>query len=91
MSLAGDLGREKPVTEKTFSHHALPAANKLCHPFQVLTGRETELDLNVMKKLKSVAAEGLKAVTGYLYEVIRVAFMNPRCCPRATALQSATS
>ena len=79
------------VTEETFAHHALPAAKTLCRPLEILTGRETELNLNVMEKLKSVAAEGLKAVTGYLYEVIDVAFMNPRCCPRATTFQTVPS
>jgi len=91
MSFAGVQGREEPVTEETFSHHVLPAANKLCHPHEILTGRETELDVNVMKELKSVTAEGFEAVTGYFYKITHVALMNPRCCSRAAALQSVPS
>jgi hypothetical protein len=85
------LSPESREGEKTFSHHAFPTANKLCHPLEVLTGRETEFYLNVMKKLKSVIAEALEAVTGCLYEIIYVALMNPRCCSRAPALQSVRS
>lgn len=62
--------------EKTFSHHAFPTASKLCHPLEVLTGRETEFYLNVMKELKSVIAEALEAVTGCFYEIIYIALMN---------------
>jgi hypothetical protein len=58
---------------------------------KILTGRETELDVNVMKELKSVTAEKLDAVTGYFYKITHVALMNPRCCSRAAALQSAPS
>ena len=49
------------------SSHALSAANRLCHPLQILTGRETELHLNVMKELKSVTTEDLKPVIGCFY------------------------
>jgi hypothetical protein len=34
------------------------------------------LDLNVMKKLKRVAAEGVGAVTGCFYEIAHVALMK---------------
>ena len=91
MSFAGVQGREEPVTEETFSHHVLPAANKFCHPHKILAGCETELHLNVMKKLKGVTAEGVEAVTGCFYEITHVALMNPRRCRRAAALQLAPS
>ena len=53
VSFARVQGGEEAVTEERFSHHALPAANKLCYPHEILIGRETELHLNVVKKLKS--------------------------------------
>jgi hypothetical protein len=56
MPFAGLQGREEPVTEETFSHHAFSAANKIYHPHKILTGCETKLYLNVIKKLKSVTA-----------------------------------
>jgi hypothetical protein len=91
MSFAGVQGRKEPFTEETFSHHVFPAANKLCHPHEILTRRKTELHLNVMKKLKSVTAEEIEAVTGCFYEITHVALMNPWRCSRAAALQSAAS
>jgi hypothetical protein len=57
-------------------NHELSAANKFCHPYKVLAWCETELDLNVMKKLKRVAAEGVGAVTGCFYEIAHVALMK---------------
>ncbi len=91
MSFARVHGREEAVTEEALSHHVLPAANKLCYPHEILTGRKTELYLNVMKKLKSVTAEDIEAVTGCLYEITHVALMNPRRCRRPAALQSVPS
>ena len=91
MSLAYVHGREEAVTEETFSHHALPTANTLCHPHKVLTGREGELYLNVTKKLKGVPAEDIEAVTRCFHEITHVALVNPRCCSRAAAFQSAPS
>ena len=91
MSFAGVHGGEKTVTEKTFSHHALPAANKHCYPLEILAGRETELNPNVMEKLKSVTAANTEAVTGCFYEITHVPLMNPRRCWRASAFQLAAS
>jgi hypothetical protein len=76
MSFAGIWRREELVTEEAFTYHMLPAANKFCHPYKVLAWCETELDLNVMKKLKRVAAEGVGAVTGCFYEIAHVALMK---------------
>lgn len=75
-------GKEIPA-EQTFSHHALSATHKFCHPRKILTGCETELHLNVMKKLKSVTAEGIEAVTGCFYEIAHVGLMNSRRCSRS--------
>ena len=52
------------------------AANKFCHPYEILTGCKTELDLNVMKKLERVAAKGIEADTGCFYEIGHVALMK---------------
>jgi hypothetical protein len=38
-----------------FSHHVIPAANKLWHPLEMLARRETELHLNVTKQLQSLS------------------------------------
>jgi hypothetical protein len=91
MSFTRIQGREKPVTEETFSHHVLPAANKLCHPHEILTRRQPELQLDLMEKLKSVTAEEIKAVTGCFYEITHVPLMNPWRCRRAAAFQLAAS
>jgi hypothetical protein len=70
MSFVGVQGREGPVTEETFSHHVLPAANKRCYPLEILTGRDTELYLNVMKKLQRVPVTLFQAVAGDPDEII---------------------
>ena len=76
MSFAGVQRREEPVTEETFSHHVLSPANKFCHPYEILTGCETELHLNVMKKLKGVTIEKIGTVAGYFYEIAYVTLMK---------------
>jgi hypothetical protein len=91
MSFARVQGGEEAITEKTPPHHAFPAANKLCHPIKILTGREPELNLNAMKQLKSLIAEAINAITARSYEITHIALMNPRCCSRTAALQSAPS
>jgi hypothetical protein len=60
MSFASVRQRERAIAKETFSHHAFPAANKFCQPLEILAGREIELHLNVMKKLKSVTTEGIE-------------------------------
>jgi hypothetical protein len=79
---------KKACAQKASAHHAFSTANKFSHPHKILAGRETELHLNVMKKLESVTAEGVEAITGCFNEITYVGLMNPRCCSRAAALQS---
>ena len=86
MSFAGVQGRGKATAKKTSSHHVLPPANKFCHPYKILTGRETELHLNVMKKLKGVTIEKIGTVAGYFYEIAHVALMNSGRCRWTAAL-----
>ena len=68
MSFARVQGREEPITEQTFSHHVLPAANEFCHPYETLAGCETELNLDVMKNLKGATIETIGRVAGYFYD-----------------------
>ena len=60
MSFTGVKRRKEPIAKEAFSHHTLPAADRICHSREVLTRREAELRLNVVQKLKSVIAEGLE-------------------------------
>jgi hypothetical protein len=76
MSLAGIWRREELVTEETFTHHVLPATDKPCDPYEILAGRETELDLNVMKKLKGVAADGIEAGASHFNEIAHVTLVK---------------
>src|SRR6266542_6312325 len=67
------------TTEETFSHHVLPAANKVCHPHKILTGGETELNLDMVQEVKCVAVKHTEALAGYPYEVVNTFFVNSRC------------
>jgi hypothetical protein len=88
MSFAGIQRREEPVTEETFSHHVFSPANKFCHPRKILTRRETELHLNVMKNLKGVTIEKIGTVAGYFYEIAHVTLVNSWRCRWTAAPQS---
>ena len=67
MPVPGAERRKEAATEETFPHLALSTAYRLCNPLQILTWRETELNLNVLKKLKTATAENIEAVTGCFY------------------------
>jgi hypothetical protein len=75
-TLSGAQKREKPTAELASSHHVFPAANKFCYPHKVLALRESELHLNVMKKLQGVTAKGIEAATGCFYEIVHTILMN---------------
>jgi hypothetical protein len=78
-------GGKQISAEKTFPHRALPTAYPLYHPLQVLAGRQAELKLDLMKKMKRVGTGGTEAVARHLDEIVKVSFMNPRSCRRAAA------
>ncbi len=91
MSFARIQGREKPVTEETFSHHVLPAANKFCHPHKILTGGETELNLDMVQEVKCVAVKHTEALAGYPYEVVNTFFVPESAWPRTCLISSRIS
>ena len=62
MSFAGVKGGEEPVTEETFSYHAFPAANKFCHPLEILTRSETKLPLHLVEQLQSISVKAVRIV-----------------------------
>jgi hypothetical protein len=76
MSFTGILRRKELVAKQTFPHHALPTANEFRRPYKILTRRETELDLNVMKKLKGVAADGIEAGASHFNEIAHVTLVK---------------
>ncbi len=63
MPVASVEGGEKLSAEEVPSHHTLPATKILCHPLEILTGRQAKLKLNIMEKLRCIAVEDTGAST----------------------------
>jgi len=91
MSFARVLGRKKPITEETFSHHALSTAHVLGYPFQVLARAKSEFKLDMIQEVKSVTVKNVKTFAGRLYETIQLFLLYPRCCFWPSTFQSAPS
>jgi hypothetical protein len=85
MPFTGTSGGEKISTDKAFPHHALSAANRLCNPLKILAWRQSELKLDLVKKMKRVGTGNTKAAARHLKQIVKVSFMNPRCRRRAAA------
>jgi hypothetical protein len=83
MPLARIKRGEKIPAEKTCSHHGLPATYRLRNPLQILAGRQSELKLDLVKKVKRIRPGDSEAVARHLNEIVKVSFVNPWCCRRA--------
>jgi len=54
MPFASFERRKELVTQEASSHHVFSPANELCHPPEILTGRQPELLLDLMEELQSI-------------------------------------
>jgi hypothetical protein len=88
MPFTGTSGGEKISTEKAFPHHALSAANRLRNPLKILAGRQSELKLNLVTKMKRVGTGGTEGVARRLNQVVKVSFVNSWRCRGPTASKS---
>jgi len=91
MSFTGVEGREEAATEETLAHHALSAAHVLGRPSQVLTRAQSEFELNMIQKVKSVTVKDVKTCAGHLYEIIQLFLLHSRRCFWPSTFQSAPS
>ena len=91
MPVARAGGGKKVSAQKAFPHHVLPATYALCDPLEVLAGRQSELKLDLVKKMKGIRAGGGGAIARHLNEIAEVSFVNSWRCWGAAALQSAPS
>ena len=82
MSFTRVEGSEEAATDETFPHHAPSAAHVLSYPFQVLARAKTELDFDMIQKMKRVAVKYTQAFAACRYKVVNAFFVNSRCCWR---------
>jgi len=91
MSFARIERGKQLVTEETLAHHALSAAHVLGRPSQVLRRAQSEFELNMIQKVKSVTVKDVKTCAGHLYEIIQLFLLHSRRCFWPSTFQSAPS